>query len=122
VPYTKFWNTHTDSVPQKQAREDLLLLLYCTQSLEGGSRKLSVDELLFALPSALTLAEAGQTIEERRIGMQYTYVVGLLLTHTVPHFAFSRTLGYLFCAEVLPRDHEMQLLIINTIRKVIQSL
>lgn len=26
--------------------------------------------------------------------------------------------GYLFCAEVMPRDHELQLMLVNTIRKV----
>ncbi|KAG6920089.1 hypothetical protein DXG01_010157 [Tephrocybe rancida] len=53
---------------------------------------LSSDSFYFALPHAVTLAEAGRSIGQKRI-------------------------GYLFCAEVMPPDHELQLMLVNTLRK-----
>ncbi|PVG00771.1 ARM repeat-containing protein [Serendipita vermifera] len=89
LPTTPVWNS-------RQAREDLLLLLYCRDSLLEGGSQLSFKDLRFAVPTAFSLAEAGITMEERRA-------------------------GYLFCSQVLPRGHEMQLLIVNTIRKDLES-
>ncbi|KAG8832121.1 hypothetical protein FRC17_001992, partial [Serendipita sp. 399] len=90
IPYSNaVWNS-------RQAREDLLLLLYCKESQTTKHGKIYSQALFFALPTALTLAEAGSTVEERRT-------------------------GYLFCSQVLPSNHEMQLLVINTVRKHIDS-
>lgn len=47
----------------------------------------------FALSHAITLAEAGISVPMKRI-------------------------GYLFCTEVLPTDHELNLMLVNTLRKV----
>lgn len=30
-------------------------------------------------------------------------------------------IGYLFCSELMPADHELQLMLVNTLRKVHQS-
>ncbi|KAG8786451.1 hypothetical protein FRC15_011413 [Serendipita sp. 397] len=90
IPYSNaVWNS-------RQAREDLLLLLYCQDSLTTEKRSVSSHGLFFALPTALTLAEAGTTVEQRRT-------------------------GYLFCSQVLPLGHEMQLLVINTVGKHLDS-
>lgn len=80
----------------KQTREDLLLLLYCRNSSMESTRVISKDDLQFALPAALTLAEAGKTVDERRT-------------------------GYLFCSEIISPNHEAHLLIINTVRKDLDS-
>ncbi|KAJ7594776.1 armadillo-type protein [Mycena floridula] len=46
----------------------------------------------FALSHAITVAEAGETISTKRI-------------------------GYLFCAQIMPPNHELGLLLVNTVRK-----
>jgi hypothetical protein len=33
-------------------------------------------------------------------------------------FFLTSPQGYLFCAEIMPRNHELQLMLINTLRKV----
>ncbi|RPD66372.1 ARM repeat-containing protein [Lentinus tigrinus ALCF2SS1-7] len=76
----------------KQCKECLILLLYCSMAVNAG---VHVD-LEFALPHAINLAEAGQTIQDKRT-------------------------GYLFCAEVMPAEHELQLMLVNSIRKDLES-
>ncbi|CDO72933.1 hypothetical protein BN946_scf185002.g118 [Trametes cinnabarina] len=70
-------------------KENLILLLYCAMTVNPG---VHVD-LQFALPHAINLAEAGQTVQDKRT-------------------------GYLFCAEVMPAEHELQLMLVNSVRKV----
>ncbi|KAF8331915.1 armadillo-type protein [Cantharellus anzutake] len=56
-----------------------------------------VPELFkFALPHAVQLAESGQTLRDRRIAYQY-------------------------CIQYLPPDHELSLMLVNTIRKDLES-
>ncbi|KAL5495678.1 hypothetical protein ACEPAI_1141 [Sanghuangporus weigelae] len=74
-------------------RKELIILLYCLNSSFGS---INSKSLAFALPSAVHLAEAGSKISEKRI-------------------------GYLFCWEVMPRDHELQLMLVNTVRKDLMS-
>ncbi|WWC87415.1 uncharacterized protein L201_002304 [Kwoniella dendrophila CBS 6074] len=71
--------------------ETLVILLHCVML-----RHRAEDNVDFALVSALQLAEGGQTIAERRI-------------------------GYLYLTERLPKNHELNLLLINTIRKDLSS-
>lgn len=70
--FAKSWGLQLPSVPSwnpKQTSEDLLLLLYCYTAISNeGTRKLSEQDLRFALASAVTLAEAGATLNERRTG------------------------------------------------------
>ncbi|KAI0707595.1 ARM repeat-containing protein [Earliella scabrosa] len=76
----------------KQCKECLVLLLYCSMAVNPGVHA----DLEFALPHAINLAEAGQTIQDKRT-------------------------GYLFCAEVMPPEHELQLMLVNSIRKDLES-
>ncbi|KAI0819517.1 ARM repeat-containing protein [Trametes gibbosa] len=76
----------------KQCKECLILLLYCAMTVNPGTH---VD-LDFALPHAINLAEAAQTVQDKRA-------------------------GYLFCAEVMPPEHELQLMLVNSIRKDLES-
>ncbi|KAI0748602.1 ARM repeat-containing protein [Daedaleopsis nitida] len=76
----------------KQCKEYLVLLLYCAMTVNPGVHL----DLEFALPYAINLAEAGQTIQNKRT-------------------------GYLFCAEVMPLEHELQLMLVNSIRKDLES-
>ncbi|KAI0797604.1 ARM repeat-containing protein [Abortiporus biennis] len=76
------------SLNLKQVKESLIILLYCSMTVSSGT---SID-LEFALPYALSLAEAGPTVQDKRI-------------------------GYLFCAEIMPKHHELQLMLVNTLRK-----
>ncbi|TFY59621.1 hypothetical protein EVG20_g7714, partial [Dentipellis fragilis] len=78
----------------KRVKETLILLLYCSVTLAAGLR---AGEMEFALPHAVNLAEAGASIQERRI-------------------------GYLFCAEMMPTDHELRLMLVNTLRKDLEIL
>ncbi|WVQ76389.1 hypothetical protein IAR50_006055 [Cryptococcus sp. DSM 104548] len=71
--------------------ETLITVLHCT-ALRHDCR----DDLDFVLIPALKLAEGGKSVQERRI-------------------------GYLYLTENLPRDHELHLLLINTIRKDLSS-
>ncbi|THH15512.1 hypothetical protein EW146_g4974 [Bondarzewia mesenterica] len=70
----------------KQCRECLILLLYCSMAVSSG---MLVNAMEFALPHAVNLAEVGTSIHERRI-------------------------GYLFCAEMMPSNHELHLMLVNT--------
>ncbi|KAJ8474319.1 hypothetical protein ONZ51_g7305 [Trametes cubensis] len=76
----------------KQCKECLILLLYCAMTVNPG---VHVD-LEFALPHAINLAEAGHTVQDKRT-------------------------GYLFCAEIMPPEHELQLMLVNSIRKDLES-
>ncbi|TCD66013.1 hypothetical protein EIP91_001913 [Steccherinum ochraceum] len=72
----------------KQVKESLVLLLYCRTAAYPGA----AFDVESALPHAISLAEAGKTVQDKRI-------------------------GYLFCTETMPRDHELQLMLVNTLRK-----
>ncbi|CCM00480.1 uncharacterized protein FIBRA_02514 [Fibroporia radiculosa] len=50
----------------------------------------------FAFAHAVNLAEAGTTVKDKRI-------------------------GYLFCSELMPPNHELQLMLVNTLRKDLES-
>ncbi|KAI0647300.1 ARM repeat-containing protein [Trametes meyenii] len=76
----------------RQCKESLTILLYCSMSVNPGTH---VD-VQFALPHAINLAEAGQTVQDKRM-------------------------GYLFCAEVMSPEHELQLMLVNSIRKDLDS-
>nr|KIR84226.1 hypothetical protein I308_05641 [Cryptococcus tetragattii IND107] len=76
---------------QTRVAENLIVILHCSMLRHNVD-----DDLDFALIPALKLAESGKTIQERRI-------------------------GYLFLVERLPPNHELQLLLINTIRKDLSS-
>ncbi|KAI0062104.1 ARM repeat-containing protein [Artomyces pyxidatus] len=77
----------------KQCRECLILLMYCSMTATSG---LAANDMEFALPHAVTLAEAGTSINERRI-------------------------GYLFCSAVMSLDHEFRLMLVNTLRKDLEA-
>ena len=68
-----------------------------------------LPDLEFALPHALNLAEAGQKVQDKTIGT-YEIMDIVLMTKCL--------LGYLYCAEMMPKSHELQLMLVNTVRKV----
>lgn len=72
---------------------------------------LKSGELDYALPHAVNLAEAGHTVQNKRIGI--SICVMILSRH--PDTILQ---GYLFCAEIMPPEHELQLMLVNTLRKV----
>ncbi|KAL1710626.1 armadillo-type protein [Schizophyllum commune] len=74
-------------------KENLILLLHCSLTISAA---LPMHALDFALPHAVTVAEAGESVPDKRI-------------------------GYLFCAEVMSHDHELRLMLVNTIRKDLES-
>jgi len=82
------WSTLT----LKQCKECLILLLYCSISVNSDVEM----DLDFALHHAVNLAESGRSVQEKRI-------------------------GYLFCAEIMSPDHELQLMLVNTLRKDLES-
>ncbi|KAG2146464.1 armadillo-type protein [Suillus bovinus] len=79
-------------VSLKECREKLIMLLYCSMNLTH----VHPGELAFALPHAVNLAEMGQTLHDKQ-------------------------LGFVFCTEVMPPNHELQLMLVNTIRKDLGS-
>ncbi|THH27495.1 hypothetical protein EUX98_g6686 [Antrodiella citrinella] len=82
----------TSTLTLKQVKESLVTLLYCYTSVHPGTTL----DVQFALPHAISLAEAGKSVADKRM-------------------------GYLFCVEIMPRDHELQLMLVNTLRKDIES-
>ncbi|KAF8487666.1 hypothetical protein JB92DRAFT_2759013, partial [Gautieria morchelliformis] len=74
--------------------QSLILLLYCWTATSLG--RVTRAALEFALPHAVTLAEAGSTIKEKRT-------------------------GYQFCVEVMDKSDELQLMLVNTLRKDIED-
>lgn len=76
----------------KACKESLILLLYCTMALTTTSP----GDLNFAFRHAINLAEQGQSVLDKRI-------------------------GYTFCVELMPRNHELQLMLVNTLRKDLES-
>ncbi|KAF9268806.1 ARM repeat-containing protein [Marasmius fiardii PR-910] len=78
----------------KKCKEHLITLLYCYTTASAGA--LERDALHDALSYAITLAEAGGTVADKRI-------------------------GYLFCSEMMPPGHELQLMLVNTLRKDLES-
>ncbi|KAJ3523475.1 hypothetical protein NMY22_g11430 [Coprinellus aureogranulatus] len=79
---------------QKECKECLVILLYISTVASPGF--LTPGAFEFALAHALNLVEVGSTVEDKRI-------------------------GYLFCAELMPNDHELRLMMVNTIRKDLES-
>lgn len=69
---------------QKQTKECLIMLLYCFTNLSTGGSLANMD---FALSRAVNLAEAGQTVQNRRTG----------------NFLFCSTL--IFISRICPRIH-----------------
>ncbi|KAJ7782899.1 armadillo-type protein [Mycena metata] len=82
------------TISLKETKECLIILLYCSMSI--SSPALPTGSLDFALPPAVNLAEAGKKVHEKRI-------------------------GYLFCAELMPPAHELRLMLVNTLRKDLES-
>ncbi|KIJ67872.1 hypothetical protein HYDPIDRAFT_185857 [Hydnomerulius pinastri MD-312] len=76
----------------KDCKECLVLLLYCATALTTTAP----GDLSFAFPHALNLAELGQSLMDKKI-------------------------GYSFCAELMPPNHELQLMLVNTLRKDLES-
>ncbi|PBK74014.1 ARM repeat-containing protein [Armillaria solidipes] len=75
-------------------RELLIVLLYCYNAVTTSALK--QDALYFAIPHAINLAEAASNAKDKRI-------------------------GYLFCSEVMPPNHELQLMLVNTLRKDLED-
>lgn len=73
----------------EDCKECLIILLYCLTIVDGSTPLHAFD---FALPHAIGLAEAGPKMEQKRI-------------------------GYLYCSEVMHQNHELLLMLVNTLRK-----
>lgn len=79
-------------LPIKVCKESLVLLLYCAMALNTSSP----GDLSFAFHHAVNLAELGETILDKRI-------------------------GYTFCLQLMPPNHELHLMLVNTLRKDLES-
>ena len=91
---------------QKQIKEFLIILLYCCTAIDPET----VLDVQFALPHAISLAEAGKTVQDKRIGLFKHSSLVFIRLHS--------SAGYLYCTEIMPRNHELQLMLVNTLRKV----
>ncbi|KAF8444709.1 armadillo-type protein [Boletus edulis BED1] len=76
----------------KDCKECLILILHCTMSLSTAGP----GDLEFAFPHAVNLAGLGQSPMDKKI-------------------------GYIFCMELMPPSHELQLMLVNTLRKDLES-
>ncbi|KAG9316700.1 armadillo-type protein [Chiua virens] len=76
----------------KECKECLILILHCTIALSIAI-PIALD---FAFPHAVNIAELGQSPMDKKI-------------------------GYIFCMELIPSDHELQLMLVNTLRKDLES-
>ncbi|KAJ7668431.1 armadillo-type protein [Mycena polygramma] len=82
------------TISVKEVTENLIVLLYCSVAITTPA--LPSGSFDFALPQAVNLAEAGKKVHEKRI-------------------------GYLFCAEIMSPVHELRLMLVNTLRKDLES-
>ncbi|RXW23371.1 hypothetical protein EST38_g2524 [Candolleomyces aberdarensis] len=82
------------SLSVKACKECLVMLMYISTTASPGF--LPPGSFDFALAHALNLVEAGKSIEDKRI-------------------------GYLFCAELMAPHHELRLMMVNTLRKDLES-
>ncbi|KAK0212386.1 armadillo-type protein [Desarmillaria ectypa] len=78
----------------RSCRELLIVLLYCYNAVTTSALK--QEALYFAIPHAINLAEAASNAKDKRI-------------------------GYLFCSEIMPPNHELQLMLVNTLRKDLEG-
>ncbi|KAG1716652.1 hypothetical protein ID866_530 [Astraeus odoratus] len=92
----------------KACKESLILLLYCTMTLAATTP----GDLSFAFPHALNLAELGQSVLDKRIGRR---------PPCCWRKPFDCCIGYTFCVELMPAKHELQLMLVNTLRKDLES-
>lgn len=76
----------------KVCKESLILLLYCAMALSAASP----GDLSFAFHHAVNLAELGESILDKRI-------------------------GYTFCLQMMPPNHELHLMLVNTLRNDLES-
>ncbi|QRW07779.1 adaptin amino-terminal region protein [Ceratobasidium sp. AG-Ba] len=89
-----------DRIKAKAARgltdayDELIILMYCHTA--ASVRTVAAYDLEFALSPAVSLAATGHAIKHRRIGLT-------------------------FCAMFMPTDHPLQLMLVNTLRKEIES-
>ncbi|EJD55640.1 ARM repeat-containing protein [Auricularia subglabra TFB-10046 SS5] len=81
------------SLSPAKCSDALILLLYC---VTASTIAPTHSDVQFALTHAVNLAEAGATLRQRRT-------------------------GYLFCESVMPKGHELLLMLVNTIRKDLES-
>ncbi|KAJ1305663.1 hypothetical protein OPQ81_000658 [Rhizoctonia solani] len=75
-------------------RGELVILMYC--HIAAVSRPVNAADLEFALSPAVNLAATGRAVKDRRI-------------------------GFTFCAQFMSSDHPLQLMLVNTVRKEIES-
>ncbi|GAB1524306.1 hypothetical protein RhiTH_007459 [Rhizoctonia solani] len=73
---------------------ELVILMYCYTA--AVARSVTAADLEFALSPAVNLAATGRAVKDRRI-------------------------GYMFCAQFMSSDHPLQLMLVNTVRKEIES-
>ncbi|KAF7375959.1 Adaptin-N domain-containing protein [Mycena sanguinolenta] len=83
------------TLSQNETKECLTVLLYCSMSITSAA-SLPTGSLDFALPQAVNLSEAGKKVHDKQI-------------------------GYLFCAEIMSPTHELRLMLVNTLRKDLES-
>lgn len=69
----------------------------------------ATPDVSFSLPHAISLAEAGKTVQDKKIGRFIKFLPRTKTLHST---------GYLFCVETMPKHHELQLMLVNTLRKV----
>jgi len=66
---------------------------------------------MFALVHAVKLAEGGETLSHRQIGQHPANTFeGLLI--------YQRPTAYQYCIQNLSPNHELHLMLVNTVRKV----
>jgi hypothetical protein len=91
--------------------ETLLVLLHCSVV----SRMPNME---FALVPALQLAEGGRKIGARRIG-KCMWIRASSVFFSLRILGNELTaIGYLYLCEMMPIEHELRLMLVNTIRKV----
>ncbi len=98
---------HSTTFVQAKCKECLVMLLYCSTSVTPGF--LPTNAFKFAFHHAINLAETGKRVDDKRIGR---YPRSIVSEDELTTFS-----GYLFCAEIMPLDHDLRLMLINTLRK-----
>jgi AP-4 complex subunit epsilon-1 len=74
---------------QKQCKEYLIILMYCSMAITSGL--LSNGQFDFALPHAVSLAEAGHTVQDKRIGEQFIVWFGYVTDSFMKAILFAHS-------------------------------
>lgn len=75
----------------------------------------------FSIIYAIMASQSGETAGDRRVGKAKTYLVLVALETFFPFFLTYFLKGYIACTLFLEKDHELGIMLINTLQRDLKS-